>query len=369
MLDRGPVRDPYELLGVSRNADDAELKAAFRRVAAIHHPDKNLDDPSAQARFTELNQAYQVLSDPQKRAAWDRFGDAAFRPGGFDPSNIDISEFVNMDGLFGDLLGAVGIRPKRAGDVRLSVKLTFEESVRGCTKTVQFDAKELCARCAGQGGEPGSVSAKCGACEGRGKQRPLGGMLAMAFERPCSHCRGVGRRFVRACTTCRGDGTIGIRRTQEVELPAGIEPGATRTIRAAGSRPEAQRPAGDLHLTVEVADHEFFKRVGDDLICKVPITFPQAALGTELEVPTLNGRARLRIPPATQPGHVLRMRGKGVPRLSSSGSGDQLVEMQLEIPRQLSSRARGLIEELSAELGASSQPEQRGFLDRLKGWF
>jgi molecular chaperone DnaJ len=359
------VQDPYELLGVSRNASDAEIRAAFRRMAALHHPDKNPNDHAAQQRFADLNRAYQILGDDQKRAAWDRFGEAAFRPGGFDGTGTPFTNIADLEDALKSMLGSFGLRrgPKNAANVK--VELTFEEAIRGCQKSVSYDNKQLCARCGGTGGEPGARTTQCGVCEGRGKVRPLVSLFPLQRDRECTACHGTGLRAVRPCTTCRGDGVIGVRRTLDVNFPAGVDTGYKRTLKGEGNRPSPGTPAGPLIVEVTVAEHEFFFRDGDNVLCRVPITFAQAALGGEIDVRTIDGRATLRVPQGIQPNTVLRMRGKGAPRPYRGGRGDQLVEVTVEVPSELSDRARQLLLELSEELAQQKPNLQRTWKDRI----
>lgn len=361
------VRDPYDILGVDRGATESDIKNAFRRLAAEHHPDRNPGDPEAQSRFKQINAAYQVLSDQKKRAAYDRFGSAAFEHG-MGGVDFDLSS-LGLDGLFGDLLGAFGIRTGDRGDLRQKLSLSFEESVLGCTKEITYQRVDCCERCSGAGGEPGSRVERCTACAGRGRVRVQQGVIPLAFERPCSACRGRGTIPSTPCTVCAGKGLSRTSRTLEVTIPAGIEHGATRLIEGAGSRTRPDKPAGDLEILVQVEPHAFFKREGDDVHCQVPVTFAVAALGGEIEVPSIGGRLKVRVPPSTQPGSVLRIRGKGVPHRHRSGRGDQLVSVNVEVPTRLSSRAQRLIEELGHELGEEVQPQQRTFVEKLRSLF
>ncbi len=360
------MRDPYELLGVPRDASEADIRGAFRRLAAQHHPDRNPGDQGAQQRFADLNRAYQILSDDEKRAAWDRFGAAAFRPGGFSAAGAPFTNFTDIEDALKQVMGALGLQRGPKNAVKVEASLTFEEAVRGCEKAVAYDSKQQCSRCEGRGGEPGSASSACGACEGRGKVRPLVSVFPLQRERECSACRGTGTRPVRVCTTCRGDGVIGLRRTIDVHFPAGVDTGYQRKIKGEGNRTHPNKPAGPLIINVVVKDHEFFKRDGDDLLCKVPITFAQAALGGDLEVRTLDGRATLRIPAGVQPNAVLRMRGKGAPRAHLGGRGDQLVELAVMVPTELNSRARQLVLELAEELQQDQPNVVRTWKDRLR---
>lgn len=362
------MRDPYQVLGVSRRASAEEVKSAFRRLAATHHPDRNPDDPSAQDRFSDLNSAYQILSDPDKRAAWDRYGESAFRPGGGGvPPTMNLGDFMPFDGLFGDLLGALGVHVKKSGDVTVQLELTFEEAARGTEKPVSFNVSQLCPRCSGQGGEPGSTQARCASCDGRGRARVLAGVIPL--ERNCPHCHGSGRRSTRDCTTCRGAGLLGVKSTHTVNIAPGTENGATMRLQGAGSRVGPDRPAGDAIIQITVLSHPFFRRDQDDLLCEATVTFAQATLGSDIDVRTLDGQARLRVPPGTQPGTTLRMRGKGLPHRHRGGRGDQLVRIEVEIPTELSPRARLLVTELADELGRKVTNTKSGLVDRLRTLF
>lgn len=368
------MRDPYEILGVDRSATQDELKSAFRKLATQHHPDKNQGDETAPQRFKEINAAYQILSDPQKRAAFDRYGAAAFG-GGATPAGgpfggmpFDMAD-LNIDGIFGDLLGALGIKVGDRGALQKEIKITFEEAAFGCQKELKYDRVEPCSDCSGSGSAPGSQPEKCGACGGRGRVRVQQGVFPIAIERPCTRCRGVGRIVVDPCLSCRGAGLLAKSRVVEVTIPAGIENGATRIVERGGNCARPDRPAGDLELTIRVSPHDLFRRVGDDVICGLPISFAQAALGGEIEIPTLDGKGKLRIPPGTQPGAVLRVRNKGIPKRLAGGRGDQLVEVTVEIPTQLTASQKELIARLAEDLGESVQPQEASFMDKLKSLF
>ncbi len=364
------VRDPYDVLGVGRQATDQEIRSAFRRAAAAHHPDRHPEDPRAHALFTEVNQAYQVLSDPQKRAAWDRYGAAAFTPGGRAPGATmpDFVDLGSIDGLFGDLLGALGIRAGDRGDIKKKLKLSFEEAAAGCTKTLTYERADVCEECRGDGAAEGSSVDTCGACGGRGKVRFQQALLPVAVERACSRCRGTGRLPRVPCPRCSGQGVAERTYSAELTIPPGIEDGATRLVERGGHRTRPERAPGDLEITVEVAPHAFFRREGDDVVCSVPITFVQAALGGEVEVPTLEGKARVRVPPSCQPGSVLKLKGKGIPHRLRGGRGDQRVQVVIEVPTRLTPKAVELLEQLGQELGEDVQPQTKSFLEKLKGW-
>jgi molecular chaperone DnaJ len=370
------VRDPYDILGVDRSATQDEIKSAYRRLASQHHPDKNPGDDGAHQRFSQINAAYQILSDPQKRAAFDRYGEAAMGGvGGAGAGNpfggavpFDMSD-LNIDGIFGDLLGALGIKVGDRGALQKEIRITFEEAAFGCTKEIKYERVEACDACSGSGSAPGASAERCPACSGRGRVRFQQGVFPIAIERPCSRCRGTGRIVVNPCTTCRGAGLVGGRtRTIEVTIPPGTENGASRVVERGGNVTRPDRPPGELELIIRVSQHEFFRRAGDDVVCALPISFAQAALGGELEIPTLEGKGKLRIPPGTQPGTVLRVKNKGIPR-RVGGRGDQLVEVTIEVPTHLTAAQKDLIAKLAQELGESVQPQQATFMEKLRALF
>jgi len=368
-------RDHYEVLGISRSAGPDEIKVAFRRLAIEHHPDKNPNDPKASIRFKEINAAYQVLSDPQRKAMYDRFGHRAEEPGSpfassgpFAGGVVDFSE-IAVDGILGDLLGVFGVGRGDKGDIKRELTITFEEAAFGCTKSLKYERNVSCGECKGSGSEPGSAPETCGACNGRGRVRFQQGILPIAVERVCQRCKGRGTVVSNACHTCKGAGLVTAENTIDVTVPPGVEHGASRVVSAAGNRPRGDRPAGDLELEIKVAPHPFFRRAGDDVLCTVPITFTQAALGAEVEVPTLDGKGKLRVPAGTQPGTTLRIKGKGLPKRAGMSRGDQRVEVTVEVPTQLTARQRELLEELAKELKEEVLPQRKGFMDKLRDLF
>ncbi len=368
-------RDHYEVLGVGRSASADEIKAAFRRLAIMHHPDRNPDDPGAARRFKEINASYQVLSDPQRRAMYDRFGHGAESPGSpfasggpFAGGVVDIGD-LNIDGILGDLLGVFGVGRGDKGDIKRDLEISFEEAAFGCEKEARYERVVACTDCRGTGSAPGSLPESCSACMGRGRVRFQQGILPIAVERPCSRCRGSGKIVRDPCSTCKGSALVTAPNTLVVSIPAGVEPGATRLVSGAGSIPRPDRAPGDLEITIKVKPHPFFQRTGDDVVCQVPVTFAQAALGAEVEVPTLDGRGKLRVPPGTQPGSVLRVKGKGIPHRVGVGRGDQKVEVSIEVPTQLTPKQRALLEELAKELGEDVQPLQKTFMEKLRDLF
>ena len=367
------MQDPYDVLGVERDASGDEVKSAFRKLAQRFHPDKNPGDDGAQQKFKEINAAYQILGDPDKRAMFDRFGRSGLDgTGGIDPGAgfnfVDLGD-LNMDGIFGDLLRGFGIRTGERGDLKKEIVVTFEEAAFGTDKELTYERVEACKDCSGSGSEPGHPRETCPACMGRGRVRFQQGILPMAIDRTCSRCHGTGKLVTHPCATCRGAGLLSASRTVTVTIPQGIEDGATRMVQGGGNMSRPDRAPGDLELTVSVAPHPFFKRSGDDVVCAAPISFVQAALGGELEVPTLEGKGKLKIPAGTQPGSVLRIKGKGIGRRTRSGRGDQLVEVAVEVPTALTTRQRELLVELGKELGDEVQPRQKTFVEKLKEFF
>ncbi len=363
MLTWGEVRNPYDVLELPSNATAEEIRLAFRRLAAQHHPDRHRNSAEAQARFTEINAAYQILSDPQKRAAYDRFGSAAFRPGGnpgFDPTGFE--------SVVADLFKAVGFG-RSDGTISQTLQLSFEEAAEGCNKELSYERIDHCPACHGSGAAPHTRSSTCSACEGRGRVRFQQGLLSLLSERTCSKCRGTGRIPEQACNTCQGRGLSRGMHSILVQVPAGAVHGSIQTVPRAGHRLVPSGKQGRLEVTLRVSSHPFFSRSGDNILCRVPISFVTAALGGQVEIPTLSGKIKLTVPPSTQPGTVLRVRGKGLAHRLRAGRGDQLVEIAVEVPARLSARAEELLKELGKELDRDAEPQQRSFMDKLKELF
>jgi molecular chaperone DnaJ len=370
-----PQRDHYEVLGVRREATPEEIKSAFKKLASQYHPDRNQGDPRAHERFKEINLAYQVLSDPNRRGMYDRFGHKAEEPGSpfgtngpFPGGFVDISD-IAVDGILGDLLGVFGVGRGERGDIKRELEVSFEEAAFGCEKQMRYQRIVACTACRGSGAATGSVPETCPACGGRGRVRFQQGILPIAVERTCSRCKGTGHTVRDACPTCRATGLATTMESLRVSIPPGVEPGSTKLVSGAGNKQRPDRAAGDLEITIAVRPHPLFKRVGDDVVCTVPITFTHAALGGDVEVPTLDGKGKLRVPPGTQPGTVLRIKGKGIPHRGGLGRGDQRVEVAIEVPTQLTFRQRQLIEELSRELGEDVQPQRKSFMGKLRELF
>ncbi len=297
-------------------------------------------------------------------------GGVGAQPGNpFGGMPFDVSD-LNFDGILGDLLGALGIKVGERGTLQKEIRISFEEAAFGCTKEIKYERIEACDACSGSGSAPGAKVESCSACSGRGRVRFQQGLLGLAVERPCSRCRGTGRVVTDPCKVCRGAGLLGNRaRTIEVTIPAGIENGATRVVERGGNVTRPDRPPGDLELTIRVSTHELFRRSGDDVICPLPISFAQAALGGEIEIPTLDGKIKLRVPSGTQPGSVLRVKGRGIPHRMAGGRGDQLMEVTIEVPTHLTPSQKELIAKLAVELGESVQPQQASFMEKLRALF
>jgi len=368
-------KDYYEVLGVQRAASVDEIKSAFRGLARQYHPDVN-KAPDAEERFKEINEAYAVLSDSEKRAAYDRYGHAGLNNmGGSDFTSMDFSDI--FEELFGFGMGASGggrrspRSPRRGADLNYPVGLTFEESVFGCDKEVEITRDETCASCRGSGAEAGSSPQRCSTCDGRGEVRQvrqtfLGSMVQVTT---CPTCSGAGEVITRPCPTCRGRGMERKTLKKTVSIPAGIDNG--QQIRLAGEgQPGANNgPNGNLYLEIQVKPHAFFRRKQDDILLNLDVNVAQAALGADIEVPTVDGPTKLNIPTGTQPGRVFTLRGKGVPHLRSNGRGDQLVVVNVEIPSKLTGEQRKLFEQLAQTLGSEVHPQAKSFFDRLREIF
>jgi molecular chaperone DnaJ len=378
-------RDYYEVLGVDRQADDQQIKSAYRKLALKYHPDRNPDDAEAEERFKEAAEAYAVLADQQKRSMYDRFGHAgvagagAGGGGGFDPTIFaDFSDiFAGLGDVFGfgDIFGARRRRggPQRGADLRYDLEITFDESARGAETTIQIPREETCETCAGSGAAAGTKPETCAQCRGTGQLRYQQGFLTVA--RTCSTCRGTGRTIAKPCQTCRGAGRVGRERKLTVKIPAGIGTGQRLRLYGEGEHGTAGGPPGDLYVVVHVQQHPFFHREGDDLYCELPMTFPTMALGGTVKVPTLDGREELHIPAGTQPGARFRLRGKGMPNVSGRGHGDLHVIARVAVPRKLTKDQKHLLEELAKTLpqdkaeAEAADAGERPFFERVKDIF
>ena len=374
-------RDYYEVLGVSNSASGDEIKTAFRKLARQYHPDVS-DLPDAEERFKEINEAYAVLSDDEKRAAYDRYGHAGLNGFGGAPdfSNLDIEDILNMFGFGMGGMGGFGSRrgssrssnrPRRGADLQYNLSLTFEEAVFGVEKEVEFMRDEVCERCNGKKAEPGTNPVRCTTCNGQGEVRQSRQTLfgSMVQVTACPTCGGQGEIVETPCKQCNGRGIERKTRKKTVEIPGGVDTGTRIRLTGEGQPGKNGGPSGDLYLALRVQEHKFFRRREYDILLNLDINIAQATLGTEVEIPTVDGPAMLIIPAATQPGKVLRMRGKGVPYLRSDRRGDQLVVINVEIPGRLDAKQRELMEQLAESLGTEVKPQSRNFLDSLKDFF
>jgi molecular chaperone DnaJ len=369
--------DYYEVLQVERTASDVELKAAYRKLAMQYHPDRNPNNPAAEEKFKACSEAYQVLSDPDKRAAYDRYGHAGVGAGaagnpfaGGPFAQGDISD------IFGDLFGEMfnmGTRAGRASraargrDIKFDLRMEFEEAVFGIEREINIRRAEACEDCTGTGSEGGRQPETCQQCGGRGQIRTQQGFFSVA--RTCPVCSGTGSVVRHPCKTCRGDGRVQREHKILVKVPAGVE-NETR-IRYAGEGDAGKwgGPSGDLYVVLEVRAHKFFERDGDDLHCVMPISFPQAALGTELEIETLHGPETLKVPEGTQSGKEFRLRGKGVPHLNAHGRGDLIVEVRVQTPAKLTKQQKELMRQLGESMKVDNVPQSRGLFDKVKEMF
>lgn len=373
------ANDLYELLGVSRDASASDIKSAYRKLALKYHPDQNPDDPEAEERFKQIAGAYEILSDPDKRAAYDRYGDARAAggapgfggfggPGGAAGFSGDFGDLFDILGsVFGGAGGQRGNRPARGPDFRVEIKVTYEEAAFGTEREVEVPAFHQCETCEGSGAEPGTSATRCDVCGGSGQMRVQQGFFVMA--RPCTRCGGSGEVIESPCSECDGAAWVQTTETLAVDVPPGVDDGQRLRWDGKGGPGTHGGPRGDLYVVVLLQDHPLFERRGDDVACVVPISFAQAALGGKVEVPTLDGKVNMTVPAGTQSGKVLRLRKKGFPKRGSSNRGDQLVSLVVETPVNLSDRQRELLKEFAEISGEEVHPEKKGFFDRMKDLF
>ncbi|MGF1688810.1 molecular chaperone DnaJ [Photobacterium japonica] len=372
-------RDFYEVLGVSRDASERDVKKAYKRLAMKFHPDRNQGDDQAAEKFREVKQAYEILTDPQKRAAYDQYGHAAFEQGGmggggFGGGGADFGDIFGD--VFGDIFGGGGRRggqqrAQRGADLRYNMELTLEEAVRGCSKEIRVPTLVHCDTCEGSGAKKGTSATTCGTCHGQGQVQMRQGFFAV--QQTCPHCHGRGKLIKEPCGTCHGQGRKEETKTLSVKIPAGVDTGDRIRLSGEGEAGEFGAPAGDLYVQVHVAQHHIFERDGNNLYCEVPVSFTMAALGGEVEVPTLDGRVSLKVPSETQTGRMFRMRGKGVKSVRGGAMGDLICKLVVETPVNLSSRQKELLQELEETLGGTAakkhKPKSEGFFDGVKKFF
>jgi len=368
-------RDYYEVLGVGREADDQAIKSAYRKLALQHHPDRNPGSKDAEERFKEAAEAYSVLSDSQKRAAYDRFGHqgvaAAAGAGGFDAGFPDLGDILSDVFGFGDIFGGGRSqrrnRPQRGEDLRYDLEIAFEDSMRGLAADIQVPRMEECRHCRGKGAEPDDGLVTCPMCRGRGEVIYQQSFLSV--RRTCSQCGGRGQIIRRPCRECRGEGYLRRERKLKVNIPAGVDNGTQLRLSQEGQPGINGGPPGDLYVAIKVAEHPVFERQEYDLHCTVPINVAQAALGATVKLDTYDGVQTVKIPEGSQPGTRLRIRGLGVPRVQGGGRGDLYVHLDVHIPAKLSREQRRLFEELRDQLPASNEPHEKRILDKVKDYF
>lgn len=374
-------RDYYDLLGVTKGADETELKKAYRKKAMELHPDRNKDNPNAESQFKEVNEAYDVLKDPNKKAAYDRFGHAAFdgaggggqRAGGFNPGNADFASAFSdvfedlFGGGFGGGGGQRGKRAARGSDLRYNLSVTLEEAYNGKQATLTVPSSVICDTCNGTGAEGGAEPTTCPTCSGLGKVRAQQGFFTV--ERTCPTCNGRGQIIKNPCVTCSGQGRVQKTRSLNVNVPPGVETGTRIRLAGEGEAGVRGGPSGDLYIFIEVADHEIFERDGQNLFCRIPVSMTTAALGGEMEAPTLDGgRARVKVPAGVQSGKQLRLRGKGMPALRGTAFGDLYIELAVETPVNLNERQRDLLQQFEEE-AQNNNPNSQDFFSKVKSFW
>jgi molecular chaperone DnaJ len=370
-------RDYYEVLGLEKGAGADEIKKAYRKLAVKYHPDKNPGDKTAEEQFKELGEAYEVLCDQQKRAAYDAYGHAAFdrRAGGFarggfhDPFDV-FREVFGGGSIFEDLFGggrSDPTQPQRGEDLRYDMEIAFEEAAHGCEKEISVTKPERCETCHGSGAEPGSRSRTCPACGGRGQVISSRGIFSIA--QTCPQCQGAGQAIDKPCKTCRGAGRRDRTSKIKLRIPAGVDSGSR--LRSSGNGEAGLRggPSGDLYVVLHVKPHAIFQRDGDDLLCEVPVNFVQAALGADIDVPTLEGKAAIKIPPGTQPATMFRLKGKGVKNVQGYGHGDLHVRINVEVPSHLSAAQKAKLQEFAELCNGKESPLSQTFFEKARNLF
>jgi molecular chaperone DnaJ len=381
--------DYYELLGVAKGASEEDLKKAYRKKAVQYHPDKNPGNKEAEETFKKISEAYEVLKDPQKRAAYDRYGHAAFQQGGVgqrgaggagggfhDPFDIFREVFGGAGGgggggggIFEEFFGGGGRSDggRDGSDLRYDLEITLEDAARGVEKEISFRKAVTCEHCDGSGAEPGSKRVTCPTCRGSGQIRRSGGIIT--FTQTCPTCGGAGSKVEKACTACRGEGRVAKNTKLNVRIPPGVDTGSRLRSVGNGEAGASGGQAGDLYIVLSVKEHEIFERQGDDLFCEIPIKFTLATLGGTIEVPTLSGKASLKIPVGTQSGTTFRLKAKGMPSLRGNSHGDQLVRVHVEVPTALTAEQRKKLEEFALLSGDADEPMSRSFFEKAKKFF
>jgi len=372
-------RDYYEVLGIDKNARDEEIKKAYRRMAKKYHPDVNPGDSDAEAKFKEINEAYEVLSDPQKKAKYDRFGHSAFEQGGFDGfGDFDFGGIGDIfESFFGGSFGGSGFSrrssgsrtgPQRGADLKHRIDILFEEAAFGTEKEISLNRMEVCQTCRGTGAKPGTGIETCKHCNGTGQiqfkqSTPFGHFVNV---KTCDVCEGEGKIITNPCQSCGGNGRVRKSVKIKVKIPAGIDNGQIISLRGEGEPGLRGGPTGDLYIEIRVKPHQIFIRKGNDLVCEMPITFVQSALGGELEVPTLEGKVKYSMPEGTQTGTTFKLKGKGIPYIRGTGRGDLLFKVNIEVPRRLNEKQKDVLREFASISGDDVYEQRRTFFDKMK---
>ncbi len=369
-------RDLYEVLGVTKDASADDIKKAYRKLAMKYHPDRNPDDKSAEEKFKEVQSAYEILADDQKRGAYDRYGHAAFEAGGggfgAGAAGAGGASFSDIFGdVFGDIFGGGGRQrggPQRGADLRYTLEISLESAVRGTKVQIKVPKLEICETCEGSGAKKGTQPVTCTTCKGQGQVRVQQGFFTL--QQTCPACRGRGKQIKDPCPSCRGQGRVQKQKNLQVNIPAGVDNGDRIRLAGEGEAGPQGGPAGDLYVQVSVLPHEFFEREGNDLHCDVPISFVDAALGGELEVPTMDGRVKLKIPAETQTGKLFRVRGKGVPNVRGGAGGDLICRVVVETPVKLNNKQKELLRAFQDSLqGKDNSPRRENWFDSVKKFF
>lgn len=373
-------RDYYEVLGIDKSSSDADIKKAYRKMAKQYHPDVNPGDKTAEAKFKEVSEAYEILSDPQKRARYDQYGHAGTDPngfGGFEGGGFGGFDFGGIGDIFESFFSGSGFGgrsskskrgPQKGADLKYAVEIAFEEAAFGVEREININRMENCVTCNGTGAKPGTSASTCKHCNGTGQVQvkqstPFGQFVNV---KTCDVCHGEGRIITDPCGSCGGKGKIRKSVKIKVNIPAGIDDGQTISLRGEGEPGTRGGPAGDLYITVRVKAHALFQRQGTDVVCDIPITFVQAALGAEIEVPTLDGKVRYTVPEGTQTATVFRLKGKGIPFIRGGGRGDQYVRVNIEVPKKLNEKQKAILREFSEQLGDDAHEQRKGFFEKMK---
>ena len=367
-------KDYYEILGVSKSISDEELKKVYRKLAMKHHPDRNPGDPKAEANFKEVKEAYEILSDPEKRAAYDRFGHAGVDQSmGGGPGAAGFQDFGSAFGdIFGDIFGGNNrsrTGPQKGSDLQYQLNISLKDSALGTETKIRIPAHETCGTCQGSGAKPGTTPITCKTCGGHGQVRMQQGPFSI--QQPCPACRGAGKTIAQACPTCHGQGSLKTTKTLSVKIPAGIDHGNRVRISSEGEPGRNGGPPGDLYVLLNIEPHPIFQRDGIDLHCEMPIHFTTAALGGEVDIPTLNGHSKLKIPAETQAGQIFKLRGKGIRSLKGGVTGDLMCHINIETPVRLNEQQKNLLRQLEESLQEHSlhSPRNKSFMEKVKDFF